>query len=87
MCYVVLYSSTEATSSRRHFGAHKETLTEEPLSVEEMGWLRDQLCPKAEFSADAKVEDILRYWIEHESNPTREKLSELLKTLPAELPG
>ena len=64
-----------------------KTLTEEPLSVEERGWLRDQLCPKAEFSAEAKVEDILRYWIEHESNPTREKLSELLKTLPAELPG
>ena len=57
-----------------------------PLSDEKLVRLRELLCPTAP-SGDLGLEGVLKYWVENESNPTREKLLELTRKLQIELPG
>ena len=57
-----------------------------PLSDEKLATLRKLLCPTAP-SGDLGLEGVLKYWVENESSPTREKLLELTRELHIELPG
>ena len=56
-----------------------------PLPDETAVKLRGLLCPAA--PSDLGLEGVLKYWVENESNPTREKLLELTRKLEIELPG
>ncbi|CAI8010571.1 Protein fem-1 homolog C [Geodia barretti] len=57
-----------------------------PLTEEQLKTLRDQLCP-GDVSVGDTLEDVLRYWIEHESNPTRRLLEQKLQALGPESEG
>ena len=57
-----------------------------PVTEEQVKTLRAQLCGDA--SVGNTPEDLLRYWIENETNPTKELLQEKLKkTLESESKG
>ena len=58
-----------------------------PLTEDQVKTLRAQLCP-GDTSVGNTPEDLLRYWIENEANPTKELLQEKLKkTLASESKG
>ncbi|CAI8050470.1 Ankyrin repeat domain-containing protein 50 [Geodia barretti] len=57
-----------------------------PLTEEQLKTLRAQLCP-GDVSVGDTLEDVLLYWIEHESNPTRPLLQQKLQALVPESEG
>ena len=57
-----------------------------PLTEEQLKTLRAQLCP-GDVSVGDTLEDVLRYWIEHESTPTRPLLQQKLQALVPESEG
>ena len=57
-----------------------------PLTEEQLKTLRAQLCP-GDVSVGDTLEDVLRYWIENESNPTRRLLEQKLQALVPESQG
>ena len=54
---------------------------------EQLSSLKAQLCPEGSVVSGDKPEDVLKYWIENDPNPTREALQEKLQTLGIVVPG